>query len=882
MTNEATDQGMNPTERAASSSAGVRLVPTTAQFTIYSMYFASGAASLVCQVVWFKQLQFVLGSSTFSISVTVASFFLGLALGSWIGGQLADRWRYQLRAYGFMELGLAVVSLLVTVTLSHWQTWILWLLPLLGAESQLLGPVSVGISFLALLPPTLIMGVTLPLLGKHIVSQQDTLANKIGLLYGANTLGAAFGCAATGFYLIASHGVLLSAIFASCLYLAIGVTAVALSRTLNLASTLPTTETSVPEAVTIDSHVGVPAIKPRSVMALVMVFGASGFVSIAYEIIWFRLITNIGIHSVFAFSAMLTAYLVGLVLGSLICAWYLAPHKERHLLYYARLQFLIGIAAFVSLAMLGVARQIPQAFGRLLYGVPQLWLDGLGNVHGLMLGCFLVLLVPTALIGIGFPLASELTIPHLSTLGRRLGVLYALNTVAGVTGSLCAGFLLLPLFGSQWSLVLLCAMNFGLFAVVMLSQPSLRRQWIVWREAACAGVIIIVSLIVMGPDYLQKSLTGFNEGQTLAFAESTEGTIVVMEYSSVVTKRFQHMLYNGCSYASNYPPGRRYMATLAHLPALLHPEPRDAAVICIGTGTTIGALNTHPSIQQLHAVDLCPKVFDFAHLFVPINGRFHESPRVRKHVADGRHFLLTTKHRFDVLSFEPPPPDYAGTVNLYSREFYQLAASRLRPSGVIAQWIPLHLSRGELPKMMIRSLMEEFPHVSLWISNRMEGIAIASQEPLKIDLEVLRRKMRATRVKEDLQAVGFETPESLLATFVAADETLARFLGDAPSVTDDRPRIEYHNFYPVKRITYDEVLAAREPVTKYLTESPVNSELMGKELRIIEAIWREQEMTLDNRPVVTRQEIEECLGMAPNNAYLRYISAARDTWWRAR
>lgn len=856
-------------------------VPGAVQFLICGMFFASGAASLVCQVVWFKQLQFVLGSSTFSISVTVASFFLGLALGSWLAGRLADRWQHPLWNYGLLEVGLGGVSLLTTVLLSHWQSWILWPGPYLGMGSQLARPLTVGISFLMLLPPTLFMGATLPVLAKYLTRERRALADKIGLLYGINTLGAAVGCAVTGFFLIAALGVFRSALVASGIYLAVGIAALLLAGVFKESAALPAPLKKDDTAKTASPGVpygDVPAMGRWSLVALVLVFGISGFVSIAYEVIWFRAFANLGLHSVYAFSGMLSTYLLGLVLGSLVCARYLARHKDRLLLYFARLQFCIAVAAIVSLMMLGRARWIAVTLSDLLEacGIPPTWFDRLGNVHGLLLYCFLVLIVPTVLIGIGFPLASELTIQKLSVLGRRLGMLYALNTAGGLLGSLAAGFVLLPWLGSQGSLLLLCGINMALFLVVMFSQPSLRRERLVWREAALAAGVIVVALFLMGPGYLKKSLTNFTRGEVAAFEESAEGTFVVMKYHTEVAGDFQQMLYNGKSYANNSPPGRRYMAMLAHLPALLHREPKKGVVICVGTGTTIGALTTYADMEELYAVDLYPQAFEFAPLFAPINHHFHRSPRVRQMVADGRHFLLTTKEKFDVLTFEPPPPSDAGIVNLYSREFYRLVNQRLRQGGTIAQWIPLDIPQEALPKMMIRSLMDEFPHVSLWIPNRMEGIAVGSREPLKIDLGQLRRRMNAPGVKQDLHAVGFDTPESLLATFVAADEALARLLGDAPSVTDDRPRIEYYNFYPVSQMTFDDVLAVQEPIETYLTQSPPDPKLLDQQRQVIVAIWREHEASAKKRWKDARREIHRGLALDPECTYLQYLKAANE------
>ena len=268
----------------------------------------------------------------------------------------------------------------------------------------------------------------------------------------------------------------------------------------------------------------------------------------------------------------------------------------------------------------------------------------------------------------------------------------------------------------------------------------------------------------------------------------------VLGYRSEETGAYQQLLVNGWSYANNAPPGRRYMATLGHLPTLLHPHPRSALIGCIGTGTTVGALTLHPELQKIAAIDLSKAVFDFAPLFQPLNHSFHLQPRVNRVVADVRHYLLRSDQKFDVITFEPPPPHDAGVVNLYSREFYALAKRRLAEGGVVAQWMPLDFSRQALPRMMIRTMMAEFPYVSLWIPNRMEGVAIGSMEPLRVDVGEWRRRMSAPQLRDDLAAIGFRSPVDVAVTFVAADRALSDFIGDGPIVTDDRPRIEVLQF----------------------------------------------------------------------------------------
>lgn len=852
--------------------------------TIHVMFLASGAAALIYQVIWFKQLQFVLGSSTFAVSVTVASFFFGLSLGSWLGGRLADRLRHPLRAYAVLELSVSAVSLAVTLFLSQWSVWTPFLTPFLGERSAVSAVLTLLVSLSTLVLPTMLMGATLPLLAKYVIREQQALARRIGLLYGINTLGAAIGCAVAGLWLLGTLGVLQSALVGSTIYLTVAVMAGALILRAHSkahrarpqgAPADTSTESTVEPGSTVRSRP--PAGSSREVAALVVIFAASGFVSIAYEILWFRVLANFSLHTVYAFSAMLSTYLLGLVLGAFICAKFLAPRKDRLLVNFARVQVLIAAAGLLTVALLGRSRNILELIAPLpaRLGIPDRILDplaGTTEIIGLSLAVFLL---PTTLIGIGFPLASELTIHHVSALGHRLGRLYALNTLGGTLGSLTAGFLLLPYLGTQGSLTLIVALNLLLFIATVASQSALRRDRRLWRLGAEGVVFFAVGVWFLGPGYLADAQTRFEGARILAFREARDATFVVTGYESKDAGAYQQLLVNGRSYANNAPPGRRYMATLGHLPALLHPDPHSALVACIGTGTTIGALTVHPSLRTIKGVDLSQAVFDFAPLFEPINHHFQRQPQVEAIVEDARHYLLTRDRTFDIITFEPPPPQDAGIVNLYSREFYQLAKRRLAPGGMLAQWVPLDLSRQVLPRMLIRTMMAEFPHVSLWIPSRMEGVVIASMEPLKIDLAGWRQRMSAPDLRTDLGAIGFRSPEDLAAIFVAADGALDRLVGDVPIVTDDRPRIEYFNLYPAVRMTYDQITEGREPIGRYLSAPPGDPAALQAAQDVVTLMWKEHEASFTGRREEARRFLQQALARDPDNPYLLYLRAAQ-------
>jgi spermidine synthase len=348
---------------------------------------------------------------------------------------------------------------------------------------------------------------------------------------------------------------------------------------------------------------------------------------------------------------------------------------------------------------------------------------------------------------------------------------------------------------------------------------------------------------------------------------------VVLTFDNPVARKAQQLVVNGTSYANNFPPGRRYMSTLGHLPALLHPAPRSVVVIAIGTGTTVGSLTLNPAIDRLWAVDISRDVFELAPYFVPLNHQFMKSPKVRPVVADGRHFLLCTEEKFDVMTFEPPPPQEAGVVNLYSQDFYQLAKRRLAPGGILCQWVPLDLSHEVLGRMLLRTLQAEFPYVSLWIPARYEGVVLASMSPLTVDLDRLQKRMAEPGMRADMSAYGLGKPEQLLATFVTADEGLAAFTGDVPPITDNHPWTEYFLFFPRAAARFDQILAHRRPVEEYVFGSPLEGHTLEREKEVMLHLWYGYELERDGHYSAALARINQALQLEPDNPYLRYRSA---------
>jgi hypothetical protein len=338
---------------------------------------------------------------------------------------MADRSQRLLQVYALIEFALGLASAGVTLGLASWETWVALLAPWIGPESSLTRPLTVLASAFVLIVPTCLMGATLPVLAAHQSRGDSVIAGKVGLLYGINTLGGAIGCSLAAFALIGWLGVTLTGLLASLTYVLIAIGA---AQTVRLV--IPTDHAVHGKHLEADTTVD---SRPMAASAggLLGVFFLMGFVSIAYEVLWFRLLTYFGIHTVYAFAGMLTTFLMGLVLGAMINTSFLARQRDRHISYLAHLQVMIVAAVIVSLAMLGRSRNLLLAIEDVERRV------GVADyLAGLTLGmspflslCMIVLLLPCTLIGIGFPLAMEMTTRQLDVVGSRLGLLYSVNTL---------------------------------------------------------------------------------------------------------------------------------------------------------------------------------------------------------------------------------------------------------------------------------------------------------------------------------------------------------------------------------------------------------------------------------------------------------------------
>lgn len=736
------------------------------------LLFASGGAALVFQVLWVKQLSLVVGVEVYAVTTAISAFFAGLALGGLAFGRLADRSRRPLRLYAGLELLVALLGVAATLALASAAGPFARLEDGLGVLAWLLPFSLVGI-------PAFFMGGTLPVLVRALQPAGGQMGRAGGGLYAANTAGAIVGTLVAAFVLLPALGVLGSAMAAACFNLLAAAGALLLCR--DAAGPAPAQHASNPRTAA-----------ARTALALYCVAGG---VALGYEVVWTQSIVQFMSTRAFAFAVVLATYLCGLVLGSALYARRADRIRDPWGLF-GLLIAAAGLLAILQIAGLGnwlVGLQSRAEWLVLQAGGSEL----AGMCARFAVAALCVVFLPTTLLGAAFPLALRLSVDG-QHVGRDVGTVVALNTLGGIAGVMLTGFVLVPGLG----LVRALAVLGGLAAIVGLLA--------VWRGERVGKTlrfgVLGVALITVGlgawtpPQHLAELLPGARNGRISFYEEGRGGTVAVVEQGRD-ERRFSRLYIQGVSNTGDAMPSLRYMRLQALLPLLVHNgEPRSALVIGFGTGITAGAMLRYRDLQHPVVAELLPEVLAAAPLFKGTFDAIHD-PRLEIRLRDGRRELLRSDQRYDMITLEPPPPSAAGVVNLYSRDFYQLAAGRLEEDGVVAQWLPLPTQNDEDSRALVRSFIEVFPYASLWTTEFHEMLLVGSLQPLHLDVPRIRARFEQPEVADALGAVGIDSVEALLATWVTDRAGLERYAGDALAVTDDQPRIEYAPWVRAKEIT---------------------------------------------------------------------------------
>jgi predicted membrane-bound spermidine synthase len=728
-----------------------------------ALLFISGGASLIYEVIWIKQLSLVVGAEIYAISIAISGFFGGLALGGWSLGRWADGSDRPVRLYALIEVATCAAGIATTWALARAAPLFVHLESSFGVLAWVLVFALVGV-------PAFMMGGTLPALVRAGGRGLQDAGRVGGALYAANTAGAIVGALLPVFVLIPAFGVQGTALAAAALNAVAAICAVALDWSLGGPRKAAAVSSSMPRL----AHA-------RWAIAL---YGAAGGIALGYEIVWSQAIVQFMSTRSFAFSIVLATYLAGIAFGASLFARWGDRIKDTG----AAFGFLIAAAgwvAVVEISMLGPWLFVGQTlFETTVYRVTANDLAGMCARFAAAAIC--IVFVPAALLGAAFPAALKLIVGE-ARIGRDVGTVIAVNTLGGIAGTLITGFVLIPWLGLVRTLGTLAILGglIGIAAAMSLAAGG-RTRWAI----AAVGAASIFAALATPADQLARLLPAARTGNIVFYEESGPATVAVVETSNA-SHRFHRLYIQGVSNSGDAMPSLRYMRLQALLPLIIHNgDPKSALVIGYGTGITAGALSQFPGLQQRVVSELLPAVLRAAPNF---QGTFDAAtdPGLEKRVQDGRGELQRSDQRYDLITLEPPPPSAAGVVNLYSSDFYKLAASRLNEKGIVAQWLPLPTQNAEDTRALVRSFIDVFPYASLWSTELHEAMLVGSLQPIELDVPRIAARFGQPQTAAALAAVGVGSPAALMATWVTDRDGLQRFAGDMAAVTDDRPAIEY-------------------------------------------------------------------------------------------
>ncbi|MFA5137973.1 MAG: hypothetical protein WC728_01980 [Elusimicrobiota bacterium] len=707
----------------------------------------SGFTGLVYEVLWAKHLAWTLGGTALAQATTLAVFLAGLSAGSSLLGPLADREEIPLRLYASLEAGIGLLGLLAP-----------WAMAWPG-----------GLTLMLL--SSFLMGGILPCLGRAAAPDLPGLTASFSRLYCLNTLGAAAGALAAGFFLIPLFGLDRACWAAAALDLTLAGLASRLGKPVRADRAEEPADAGGP---------GLPLL-----LSLVAV---SGSLTLAYEVGWTRLLCLTLGSSVYSFCVMLAALLCGFSLGG----WLLAKRRPSvpawRLFAYAQ----FGIAGALILT-LPLYEGLPYVFLRISAVLPK---TGAGfYLHeGLKFAlCLALMLPPGAFIGMALPLACRAAARSERRLASGLGWALGAGSLGNVAGAMAASLWLLPGLGLRGLFTAGIAANLAVAAILLRT-----------LRAAALGLCLLVLHLSIGS--WDPIVFAFSSGRLaplpelgfhgywkmmrrftlLSHEDDREATVAVVGLPGDT----RSLVINGKADASDSQGDMRTQVLLAQLPLLLAPRRDKALVVGLGSGVTAGSALTHP-LSRLDVAEISPAVVKGSAFFSENNRRPLEDPRTRLHVTDAGMLLRRSRERYDVIISEPSNPWMAGIGNLFSAEFYGAARARLAPGGLMVQWFHIYEMDDATLRLVLRTFSSAFSHASLWYTCSKDILLLGADQPFEPDLAALESRFMEPAVREDLSRVGITRLATLLSLQAASEATVRSWAGAGEVNAVRRPLLEY-------------------------------------------------------------------------------------------
>jgi spermidine synthase len=724
--------------------------------------FLAGFTFLVYEVAWNRLLALVLGATVAASTLVLAAFMAGLGVGAFFWGRFAGGRRRIAALLGLLLAGVGATSALDYVLFTR-------------VAGGLPGdPLVFLVSLLLLIVPSFLMGGVLPLVSKLAIRTDDAIAPAIGRLYALETLGSSLGGLATGFVFLGALGQAKTVALAVAINLLLAAWLLARHR---------------------DDHVDVvaasePQATPRprrrepladpAVMRLTALIGTGvcGFAMVGLQVAWLRIFRVYLTNTSYTFALVSSLAILGLFAGSALFHRRAARlgDPQRSLL---RVVLLMAATTAVGLVLLV---NLPAL---LMFPFQAVVANPAARVLLLPLVAALLIVVPPAVCsGYAFPLACRMYAAGTTTLSRDVGVVLLINTAGSVAGPLLAAFVLIPVVGAAWA-VLVMVVLLAAAAFVFLRRLPPPRAAALDRTILWTLVLAVAGTALVRPDLriVPPSFSRFGR-EILFYRESTEGTLIVGQDRGTRSEAKYSYVNNAAVIGSSYDAVKA-VKMIGHFPFFLGHDARDVLVIGFGIGVTTSAIAAHPGVTSIECVELVDGLRDAAAYYRDLNRNVVADPRLRFIAGDGRHYLQRTPKTYDLISCDPTHPVF-GSSSLYTREYFELCRAHLNPGGVVSQYLPLHKLRTEEFLGLIATFHDVFPNSALWLGHY-HAVLVGSLDPLPVDFAAWSAAVAAVGPDKDI----YMDPYHYAATLMLDSDAIARLTAGRRLNTDDRSTTEF-------------------------------------------------------------------------------------------
>ncbi|HTQ02694.1 MAG TPA: fused MFS/spermidine synthase [Polyangiaceae bacterium] len=752
------------------------------------MFLGSGCAALIYEVIWFHLMRLVIGASALSVGIVLASFMGGMFLGSLLFPRYVPPDRHPLRVYGLLEIGVGVCGLLMPLVLPAVRSVYLGLVGYGALGIALRGVIATVL----LLPPTALMGATLPAIARRYPPGRRGMS-ALAWLYATNTGGAVLGSLLAAFYLLALFDVWVATCAAAALNFLVGGLGVRLARTTPHALAVRSRASTAKGA----AKPGKPRLERTGagidVRAIYVVAGLSGLTSLGAQVLWTRLLTLLFGATVFAFAIILAVFLAGLGLGSALAA-YLLRRGQRAARALGWTQLLLVPALFFSGLVL--ARYLPFA------SPPNI--TPLLALHGLHVVRAVVVILPSAVLwGASFPFALAAAAASSADTGRSSAYVYAANTIGAIAGSLGVSFWIIPSYGSGVAGQLLAGLA-GVSAAVAFQAlaraatqggragkgSGIEPTW-----ALAAGALAAALVPSLSPVFLAhgRYIWWIDLHDRFPYVSEGAASTVAVHVGPDGYKNF-HVA--GRVEATDNPADLRTERLIGHLSGLPHPHPQSVLVVGMGGGISAGALSLYPEVKRIVICEIEPRVVGATRQFGEANYHVLDNPKVEVVFDDARHFLATTHEKFDIITSDPIHPWVRGNSILFSREYYEIVRTKLNPGGLATQWVPLYETSELAIKIQMQTFMAAFPNGTVWNTQTSgkgyDVVLVGGEAPLRLDVASIQRRIDENpRIKQSLAEVKIDNVVDLLAMYGASGSDMKNWLAGTPINRDFSLKLEY-------------------------------------------------------------------------------------------